>query len=337
MTKRSTQFPTAIPTGPLQTIQEKTAQSIVEQQGNPLAAFFRKSKLSLTLPSHGKWYPKNSLTYDTNGKLPVFAMNASDDIKFRTGDATMTGQNIYVVIKSCVPNINQPNVIPHIDIDSILLAIRVASYGPDFDFSVSVPNTTLVRTIKLDANQLLTEIASRQDKWDEDITIEDETGQTLSLVVYPIQLEQLFIASKNIFMLRRTLSKNFDKDENIKDEASFSTSMNNLTTSAIDLLCSSIKKLVLTSPTGNILLTLDADNPQDAAQIKQTIHQLDIEYFNAIRDHIDIQRKKYVFLSPEQKSTDKEIEAGAPETWVAELTFMGSNFLPEPKNINGIM
>ena len=93
----------------------------------------------MTLPSRGQWYPKNGLSYDSSGKVPVFAMNASDDIKFRTGDATMSGKNIYEVIQSCIPNITEPENIPHIDIDSILLAIRVASYGAEFEFSVSVP------------------------------------------------------------------------------------------------------------------------------------------------------------------------------------------------------
>jgi hypothetical protein len=334
MTKRSQQFPvvgsSTIPTGPLKTLQQKMEP---EPQTNPLAAFFRKNKLSLTLPSHGNWYPKNSLTFNISGQLPVFAMNASDDMKFRTGDATMTGKNIYEVIQSCIPNIQQPDQIPNIDIDAILLAIRVASYGSNFDFVVSVPKTTLTRTIQIDANDLLRDIANRTDHWDEEINIEDETGQVLSLLVQPIPMKNLFDTSKNIFMLRKSLTKNFDQDENIKDEGAFSNNMNSLTISAIDLLCSSIKKLSIIDSSGNTILNLSSENLQDSLQIKQTIHQIDIAYFNSIRDHIDMQRKKYVFMSSEQISTEAEINAGAPEKWTTELTFMGSNFLPETKTL----
>jgi len=334
MTTRIKQFnPTGIPTGPLKTFQEKIEEQKPKTSENPLSAFFRKSKLTLTLPSHGKWYPKNSLTFDANGKLPVFAMNASDDIKFRTGDATMSGNNIYDVVKSCIPNITDPSMIPHIDIDTILLAIRVASYGPEFDFVISVPKTTLTKTIKINANDLLIDIATRKDMWDEEIKIEDETGQTLDIIVHPIPLKNLFATSKNIFMLRRSLSKNFDQDENIKDEISFTSNLTSLTLSAIDLLCSSIQKLTITDPAGKILISLDVLNPQDEVQIKQTVHQLDIAYFNSIRDHIDAQRQKYSFFTSEQTSTEKEKQAGAPDTWVAELTFMGSNFLPELKSM----
>ena len=171
------------------------------------------------------------------------------------------------------------------------------------------------------------------DNWDEEIIIEDETGQVLSLIVTPIPLKNLFETSKNIFLLRRSLTKNFDQDENIKDETSFTTGMNSLTLSAIDLLCSSIKKLSITDPSGKVLLILDSNNQQDEIQIKHTIHQIDIAYFNSIRDHVDNQRKKYTFYTDIQTSTDKEKKAGADETWVAELTFMGSNFLPDIKTM----
>ena len=223
MTKRNTQFPATIPTGPL-----KTNQKVTEPETNPLAAFFRKSKLSLTLPSRGQWYPTNTLTLDNKGGLAIYSMNASDDIKFRTGDATMSGKNIYEVIKSCAPGIQKPEAIPHIDVDSILLAIRIASYGPDFDFSVSVPGTTLTRIVQIHANQLLSDIATRTDSWDPEINIEDETGQVLSLELHPITLSNLFATSKNIYIQRRALTKNIDSEENIKDEGAFETSVNSL-------------------------------------------------------------------------------------------------------------
>jgi len=68
---------------------------------------------------------------------------------------------------------------------------------------------------------------------------------------------------------------------------------------------------------------------KDSVQINKIIREMDIEYFNAIRDHLEAQRKKYTFLTPNQISTQKEISAGAPTEWTSEITFMGSSFLPE--------
>lgn len=331
MTKRSTQFSPNIPTGPL--------KSNPEPEINPLTAFFRKSKLSLTLPSHGRWYPSNSLTLDELGGLAVFAMTATDDIKFRTGDATMSGKNIFEVITSCIPGIKSPEFIPNVDIDALLLAIRIASYGSDFTFNVSIPNTSLTKNIILNGHDLLKNLQStisnnENATWDEEIQIIDETGQTLQVTVFPVTMKELFQVSKTIYMQRKALSKSIDSEDNVRDDAAFSTTMSELTKSAIDLLSSSIQTLKIINSQGEQIVSLTNTNPQDTMQIKQIINQIDIEYFNAIREHLDVQRKKYQFISPNQVSTKKEIEAGAPENWTTELTFMGSNFLPDKTNIS---
>lgn len=334
MTKRSVQFPTiqsnSVPTGPLKTAKEKKEESSPVEE-NPLSSFFRKSKLSLTLPSKGQWYPEGSLKFDKSGNIPVYAMNAEDDIKFRTGDATMTGKNIYEVIKSCIPNILYPENIPHVDIDSIFLAIRSASYGPEFTMTVSVPNTSLTRKISINATTLLSEIISRPEKWDEDLTIEDESGMKLILVIHPIFVHKLFNTSKNIFNIRKSISKNIDTNENITNENEFSNNINSIASNAIDLLCSSIFHLSMEDSAGNIIAELDSTKPQDSLKIIETIKKIDIAYFNAIREHINAQRKKYIFVSDIIESSDQEIKAGAPKSWSAELTFMGSDFLPEQK------
>lgn len=343
MTTRKTQFTAAtVPVEPIKKTATIQTNTDITQEINPLTAFFRKSKLSLTLPSRGKWYPASSLTLDQTGGLSVYAMTAADDIKFRTGDATMTGKNIYEVIASCIPGITHPEFIPHIDLDAILLVIRIASYGPEFNFNVIVPNTTLTRTINIDANQLLHNLqktlsSSEDADWDENIKIVDEMGQSLIVDIHPIPIKNLFQTSKNIYVQRKTLNKNFDSDENIKDETAFNTSMSELTNSAINLLASSIQSIKVLDKNGATITSLHNSNPQDAAQIIQLIHQLDIEYFNAIRDHIDVQRKKYQFMTPSQHSTEKEISAGAPEDWTTELTFMGSNFLPEQKSLPNLV
>ncbi len=329
MTKRNTQFTASnLPTMP--TKLEFTPQQ--EEQPNPLAAFFRKSKLSISLPSRGKWYPKDSLLLDSFGKLPIFAMNASDDIKFRTGDATLTGKNIYEIIHSCAPGILEPENIPYIDVDTILLAIRLASYGDDFNFTVSVPNTKLTRNIKITAKKMLAEISARQEFWDEKAIITDETGQRLELIIQPISLSKVFSASKTMYMQQRAMAKNIDNNDTIKNDELFSSSVETIANNAIDLFCAGISELKIIDNNNHILITLDTENPADSSQILQVMHSLDVEYFNAVRDHIDLQRQKYVIMSPTQESTETEIRAGAPKEWTVELSFMSSNFLPDQKN-----
>jgi len=296
---------------------------------NPLTSFFRKKKLSLFLPSKGQWYPENSLSLDKDGSLSVFAMTADADIKFRAGDISLSGKSTYDLIKECLPGILNPENIPNIDVDTILLAIRLASYGDDFELNVSVPNTKLVRTLKISLTTFLCELLSRKDKWDDSIIIESEDGQKISLTIYPISLKYLFNISKDISQQKKALTKNFDSNENIKDEKLFTDSINQLSNTAINLVCDSIKTLELIDSNNNTIVSLTSSTPQDEKQINQIIRGMDIEFFNAIRDHLEAQRKKYAFSIPLQHSTLDELKAGAPPEWQAEITFMGSSFLPE--------
>jgi len=301
---------------------------------NPLASFFRKSKLSLKLPSKGNWYKEGELTLDKNGGLPIFSMNSGDDIRFRAGDATLSGKSTYDLLRSCAPGILNPENIPNIDIDAILLAIRLASYGDNFEFTASVPNTKLTKKINMSLLTLLKEIDSRKEQWDDEISIEDDSNQILTVNIHPIPLNALFSTSKNIQQQKKILTKNFDADENLRDEKVFIDGVNQLTNTAIDLICSSIQHITLIDSNKTILLELDATSPQDKIQLNQILKTMDVEYFNAIRDHLELQRKKYTFKTPAQLSTSKEIEAGAPKEWDVELTFMGSSFLPEQNTFN---
>jgi hypothetical protein len=62
-------------------------------------------------------------------------MTAKDELMLKTPDALMNGQATVEVIKSCVPSIKNPWHMPSIDIDTILIAIRIATYGENMEFS----------------------------------------------------------------------------------------------------------------------------------------------------------------------------------------------------------
>jgi hypothetical protein len=304
----------------------------IENEINPLTSFFRKQKLALQLPSKGHWYSSDDITFNNDNSLPVFAMTAELDMQFRAGDFTLTGKTTYDMIKGCIPAIHHPENILNIDIDAILLAIRLASYGDEFSATVSVPNTTLTRTINFSISKLLSELNNRKEIWDDQITIEDEHGTILQLELYPIPLKNIFLTSKTIYTQKRVLSKNVDVNDNIADENIFNNSMKTLTESAIKLLCSSIKSITAKDNTGKILANVIANSPEEIDKIAYIIRSMDIEFFNAMRDHLEVQRKKYTFITPIQTSTKKEINAGAPKEWSSDIIIVGSNFLPELPN-----
>lgn len=97
-------------------------------QYNPLQKYYRQPKLYVSLPSKGLYYPPGVLTGDYNN-VPIFAMTGMDEIIMKTPDALFSGEASGQVIKSCVPYIQDPSQVPSIDIDALIVAIRIATYG----------------------------------------------------------------------------------------------------------------------------------------------------------------------------------------------------------------
>jgi len=122
---------------------------------NPLSQYFRQPALYIRLPSQGNFYPEGTLAMPQNGELPVLPMTAIDEITYRTPDALFNGQAVVSVIESCVPNIKDGWSVPSIDIDAILVGIRIASYGQNMDFSTECPQCQTITELALDLRTVL--------------------------------------------------------------------------------------------------------------------------------------------------------------------------------------
>lgn len=106
---------------------------------NPLRQYFRQPAIYIRLPSQGKFYPPGTINMPPTGELPVYPMTAIDEITYRTPDALFNGQATVNVLQSCVPDIKDVWSTPAMDIDTLLIAIRIASYGHDMDFGTKCP------------------------------------------------------------------------------------------------------------------------------------------------------------------------------------------------------
>ena len=120
---------------------------------NPLKQYFRQPAIYVKLPSLGNGYPAGTLNVPPTGELPVYPMTAIDEITYRTPDALYNGQATVNVIQSCIPDIKDAWAVPSVDIDTLLIAIRIASYGHDMEFGTTCPscNHTSEQTMDLRA------------------------------------------------------------------------------------------------------------------------------------------------------------------------------------------
>jgi hypothetical protein len=119
-------------------------------QANPLTQYFRQPAVHVRLPSQGEFYPANALALPPNGEVPVLPMTAVDEITYRTPDALFNGSAVVSVIQSCVPAVRDPWRMPSIDIDALLIAIRIASFGHGMDLTTVCPNCKHEEEITVD-------------------------------------------------------------------------------------------------------------------------------------------------------------------------------------------
>ena len=131
---------------------------MIENNANPLAKHFRQPTIYIKLPSGGAWNAEETLKNTENGELPVYPMTALDEIAYRTADALFNGSAVADVIKSCMPNILDPWQISSADLDTILVAIRIASYGHEMDFTSKCPKCEESNDFSIDLREIMDKI-----------------------------------------------------------------------------------------------------------------------------------------------------------------------------------
>ena len=125
---------------------------------NPLTKYFRQPAIYVKLPSNGQYWPADALNLPVTGELPVYPLTTRDEITLKTPDALMNGAGVVDVIQSCCPNILNAWAMPNIDIDSVLIAIRIASYGHEMDFDTKCPHCTAENSYAQDLRNSLASI-----------------------------------------------------------------------------------------------------------------------------------------------------------------------------------
>lgn len=95
---------------------------------NPLQQYFRQPKIFVGLPSQGVYCKTGTIQGDIS-RLPVYGMTGMDEILLKTPDALLSGESTATVIKSCCPAITDAWDLPISDVELMLTAIRIATFG----------------------------------------------------------------------------------------------------------------------------------------------------------------------------------------------------------------
>ena len=277
---------------------------------NPLKKYFRQPKLYIKLPSSGNFYPAGALEMTDTGEFPVYAMTAKDEIAMKTPDALMNGQSTVDVIQSCVPNVKNGWVVPSIDVDAILVAIRMATYGETIDIDVTIPGTDISKTYVADLRVVLDNLLNAV--FDTEVKIND----TMRAVIRP--LTYLEVTQSSIKTLEEQRIFGIVNDDSIPDDRKielFNKSFRALTQITIGMVSKSVVKIVV-----------DDAEVSDPGHISEFIENADKDFYNAVMRHFESQKERFKIPSFEVETTEYERENGAPESFKFPIELDAANF-----------
>ena len=280
------------------------------ENSNPLNKYFRQPAIYVSLPS-GSNYSHQVVTPTETGELGVMPMTAKDEIRFKTPDALMNGQGVVDVIQSCVPNIKNAWEIKSYDLDTILVAIRIATYGEtmEINFTVPVANEKVAHTINLPA--ILDEL--KATKVDSDIVLKDG----LKITVRPLTYKDMTSTSLQTFQQQKMYSAIQDSQLSDEDKAKkFNDAFKALTDLNSSILLKNIEKITMQ----------DGAEISDSAHIKEFVDNANATLIKEIEDKLTQLRSQGAVKPLKLKATEEQIKKGAPVTYDVPVTFDTSNF-----------
>lgn len=95
---------------------------------NPLKKYFRQPKIYVDLPSKGIYCEPGTIIGDIEA-MPIYGMTGMDEIIMKTPDALLRGESTARVIESCCPVVKNAWDISILDLDLLMVAVRIATYG----------------------------------------------------------------------------------------------------------------------------------------------------------------------------------------------------------------
>jgi hypothetical protein len=277
---------------------------------NPLTMFMRQPKIYIRLPSGGQFWPEGSIDIPETGELPVFSMTANDELMLKVPDALMNGQAIVDVVQHCIPNIKNAWHIPSLDLDIILIALRIATYGEMMTTPVKFGNLEL--DYQIDLRRLMDQQMS-SITWDGTVSV----GDNLTVFVRPLTYKNITELALQTFETQKILQVvNDDKVSDEQKVAVFKDSFKKLSDATIGTMGHSIERIESIN-----------GSTSDSKHINEFLSNVDKEIFNIIQKHLDRLKESNSIKPMIIQTTDAMREHGVTtDTVEIPITFDPSTF-----------
>ena len=253
---------------------------------NPLRQYFRQPAIYLRLPSGGQFYPNGTLDMPANQEIPILPMTAIDEITYRTPDALFNGSAVVNVIHSCCPNIKDAWAVPAMDVDSLLVAIRIASYGHTMEFETTCPHCNNTAEHGLDLRSVLDKMRAPNYQ---------ETIQQGNLEIYFRPMTYKNMNDNNMLQFEEQKILQMLPESDVPDEQK------------MELLSAALKKITNVTVHALAQSIAAVKTPEafvnEAEFIEDFLMNCDRSLFNRIREHV-IKIKEQAELQPFELECD---------------------------------
>lgn len=280
-----------------------------------LSKYKRQPKIYLKLPSGGKWYASNPMEKSGSGELPIYSMTARDELMIKTPDALMSGEATVEVIKSCCPLIDDPWTMPAIDLDAILIAIRIATYGEKMELEVPIryyENKEVKfesERTEIDLRQLLDNMQGKT--WNDTFSIGDLTFRLRPLTYK--ESTGFFMSTFENQRLAQILQN--DKIDDAEKLKAFKEGFKKLSQMTLDMIVTHIVEIQ--TPDGS-------ESNKDA--IREFFNNTDKDTFSSVQKHLETIKKQWETPATKFQVPAEYVEKGAQEIIEVPMVFDNSNF-----------
>jgi hypothetical protein len=281
---------------------------------NPLAAYFRGADVHQMLPTQGQFFDENEIELAINGEVAVLPMTAADEIILKNPDALLNGDALERLFKSCVPAIKAPRKISVPDMDVLLLAIKLASYGDTLEISTTCPNCKTESSFETSIRGILSDITLVKDE-DTLVRIDDDMVVYLKPYDFESKTKLDLAAFEEAKLLQHLLSMDADDEEKAK---LFNESFEKIAELNLDLLSHCIRHIQI-------------PNKADAGKTIMVSDQKHIREFirNADKNKIKKINEKLAHLSKSGVNRDIDVQCSNEECkheWTTQMTFDAAHF-----------
>lgn len=281
------------------------------ETANPLSKYYRQPGVYIKLPSAGRYFSEGAFQPTASGEIPVLPMTAKDELNFKTPDALLNGQATVDVIQSCVPNIKDAWQVVNHDVDTILLAIRIATFGENMDIEAPVPVTNEMQTHTVNLPGIL-ETLKITDLKDE-ITTKSGFKIKVSPLTYKDLTKNQLAAFEQQKIYATVSNSQLGEDEK---SLRFIQSFRKLSELNFEVLVDSL--VSITTP--------DGATTNNKTEIKEFFDNATAKITTEVQDALAELRLQGSIKPMKVKATEEQIKAGVPATYEVPITFDNANF-----------